>query len=153
MVAAGVLVGQLLVDTRASHGITVLAVVLLVAAAPLIGLPFWHLSRYGEPASGHPYYATTCLVDRGVYRLVRHPQYVGYILLVGGFALLHPHPVILGLAAGSALLFVVQAIREERFCRAKWPASYEAYVRRVPRFNVLSGAIRFMRENVIRGRN
>jgi protein-S-isoprenylcysteine O-methyltransferase Ste14 len=143
--AAGVIVGQLLVDTHTPRGVAGIALVLLVAGVPLIRLPFRDLPRHGEPLPGAPYYVTTRLVDRGVYRLVRHPQYLGYILLVVGFGLLHPHLAILGLAGGAAVLFCVQAVQEERACRAQWPAAYEAYAKRVPRFNLLVGVIRTCR--------
>jgi protein-S-isoprenylcysteine O-methyltransferase Ste14 len=56
----------------------------------------------------------------------------------------------LSLATASALLFGVQAIAEERVCRSRWPADYDAYVRRVPRFNVLAGVIRFLWERLTR---
>ncbi len=150
--AGGVLVGQVVVETHAPAPVAALALVLLATAVPLIAVPFWHLPRYGDRAPGHPYYATTRLVDRGIYRLVRHPQYVGYALLVVGFGALRPHPVVIGLAGGAAVLFCLQAIAEERALQMKWPAAYEAYMRRVPRFNVLGGAVRMLRERRSRAR-
>jgi protein-S-isoprenylcysteine O-methyltransferase Ste14 len=148
VLALGVIVGQALLDTPSPIGVRGVALALLLLSVPLIGLPFRDLRRYGNPRSGGAYYATTHLVDRGVYRLVRHPQYLGYILLVLGFGLLRPHLVILGLAVGATVSFCVQALWEERACRYRWTSSYEAYMRRVPRFNLPLGAVRAMRERL-----
>jgi protein-S-isoprenylcysteine O-methyltransferase Ste14 len=152
VLAVGVIGGQAFVDVAAPQWLTVVAVALLLLAIVFIGLPFRDLPRYGLPRPGEPSFATTRLVDKGVYRLVRHPQYLGYTLLVLGFGALNPHPAILGLAGGAAAFFYLQAVQEERACRAEWPSPYEAYMGRVPRFNFLLGVIRVVRERLTRAR-
>ena len=43
-------------------------------------LPVYTLKRWGKP-KGRGYIRTTVLVDRGVYAVVRHPQYLAGILM------------------------------------------------------------------------
>ncbi len=70
------------------------------------------------------------LVERGPYRLVRHPIYSGLILGAAGWALLHASPITL-LGAGLLLVFFdVKSRREERWLARAFPA-YSAYQRRV----------------------
>jgi protein-S-isoprenylcysteine O-methyltransferase Ste14 len=71
------------------------------------------------------------IVQTGVYRWVRHPIYLGNLLLAGGA------PLWLGSSAGAligiAVLLVMTVGRiaiEERDLRARLPA-YEAYARKV----------------------
>mgnify|MGYP001282357484 CR=1 FL=1 len=69
-------------------------------------------------------------VERGPYRLVRHPIYSGLILGAAGWALLHASPITL-LGAGLLLVFFdAKSRREERWLVRTFPA-YSAYQRRV----------------------
>ena len=100
------------------------------------------LKKYGQVSEGDTYMHTTTVVDQGLYAVVRHPQYLGYILLSGGFALVTQHwlTALLGIAALAG--FYVQAMAEERYCIARLGLSYEHYMRRVPRFNAILGIAR-----------
>ncbi len=73
------------------------------------------------------------LVERGAYRLVRHPIYGGLILAACGWALWRQGWLTLGYAALLFLLFDRKASREEAWLRARFP-QYEAYRRRVRKF-------------------
>jgi protein-S-isoprenylcysteine O-methyltransferase Ste14 len=82
------------------------------------------------------------VADRGLYAVVRHPQYLGYICLVLGFGAIDPHPLILALAGGAAVFFYIQAVLEERHCLEQMGADYADYMKRVPRFNLVLGLFR-----------
>lgn len=114
----------------------------LVLAVMFALPPFFHLRRFGEPIDGDAYFATTRVVDRGAYAVVRHPQYVGYSLLVFGFACLNPHRISFVLAVGASAFFYMQAIAEERYCAVHLGPDYDDYIKRVPRFNFLLGLCR-----------
>ncbi|NIM49134.1 MAG: hypothetical protein GTO22_07715 [Gemmatimonadales bacterium] len=148
----GVLAAQAFLDVSGARWLTAVAVALLLLAPAFIFLPFLHLSRYGKPRDGGPYFATTKLVDRGIYRVVRHPQYVGYALLAVGFGARNPHPLVLGLASGAAAFFYLQCVLEERFCRGTFGSAYDQYMSRVPRFNFLLGLFRIAQDH-LRGVN
>jgi protein-S-isoprenylcysteine O-methyltransferase Ste14 len=71
------------------------------------------------------------LVDTGVYRLVRHPIYLGYALLIGGEALWLGSIAAALIGAGVYLAATAWRITiEERDLRARLPG-YDAYARRV----------------------
>jgi len=70
----------------------------------------------------------------GVYRFVRHPQYLGLMLVV--VALLVQWPTILTLAMAPVLLvmYVRQARHEDKELGARFGAAFAAYAARVPAF-------------------
>ena len=74
------------------------------------------------------------LATEGAYARVRHPQYLGFILIMVGFLL--QWPTFATLAMFPVLLFVYRrlAMREEREVRAEFGALYDDYAKRTPRF-------------------
>lgn len=117
---------------------------MLLLAGVFIFWPFYLLARYGG-LEGESYMQAAVVVDRGLYAVVRHPQYLGYILLACGFALLSQHGVSVLLDIIAAVLFYIQAVREERACLAEFGEPYARYCCRVPRFNVILGLFRLLR--------
>jgi len=142
-------VAVLVVTVAVGHGerapLRWAGVVVLMLAVPLIVTPFLLLPRHGGVAPGAPYYDTTKVVAIGPYAFVRHPQYLGYILLVLGFALLSQHLLTALLSAIAIGTLWVHTIWEERQCERRLGDEYRAYARRVPRFNLLLGLVRWMR--------
>jgi len=120
-------------------------VFVLALAAILIFLPFVQLKKYGESGNSNNYMETRVVADRGLYAIVRHPQYLGYILLFSGFALLSQHWVTYLIAAGGVVVLYTQAVAEERFCLEQFGNAYERYLARVPRFNLVLGLWRFLK--------
>ena len=113
---------------------------LLALGAPLMLLPFLLLRRHGATPAGAPYHATTRLVDTGLYRVIRHPQYLGYSLLTLGFAMLSGRWWLLLPAMLAGLCYYLQARAEEKHCRELFGhAAYEAYCSRTARFCPLRG--------------
>lgn len=127
-------------------------VFLLALAAVFIFTPLFLLKKYGRIEGGKTTMQTKAVVDQGLYAITRHPQYVGYIFLVCGFALLSQHCVAVLLAVMGATLFYVQAVREERYCLAQLGEPYEQYLRRVPRFNLVLGIVRLLQRSNVVGR-
>jgi protein-S-isoprenylcysteine O-methyltransferase Ste14 len=117
--------------------------VLLLAGVFIFG-PFYLLTRHGRIKDGQTYMQARIVVDQGLYAITRHPQYLGYIFLACGFALLSQHWVAVLLAAVGSTCFYLQAVREEKYCRAQLGEPYEQYRRRVPRFNFILGIVRLL---------
>lgn len=116
-----------------------------LVAVILAFVPIAQLVRYGRRRPGGTYLDTTALVDRGLFQIVRHPQYLAYLLFMCAFALLAQSlPVILLAAAASVLLYAA-AVLEERECVEKWGGAYREYARQVPRMNLPLGVIRRLR--------
>ena len=74
------------------------------------------------------------LATGGVYARVRHPQYVGFILVMFGFLL--QWPTILTLAMFPVLVFMYTRLArtEERTALAEFGPAYARYMRDVPGF-------------------
>ena len=104
----------------------------LVVAGPAFS--FWSASTLGrhfdlevEVHGGHE------IVDRGPYRIVRHPVYLGIAIHFIGACLATGS---LLLTAGTVLVtfpaLYLRAATEERLLRASLGPAYDAYARRVP---------------------
>jgi protein-S-isoprenylcysteine O-methyltransferase Ste14 len=119
-------------------------VLALLLAGVFIFTPFYHVSKYGGAPDDRTYMETRVVVDRGLYAVTRHPQYLGYILLACGFALLSQHWITALLAGAGTTFFYLQAVREESYCLAQLGEPYARYLRRVPRFNIVLGVIRLL---------
>jgi protein-S-isoprenylcysteine O-methyltransferase Ste14 len=142
--SAAVLVSQFLLEGGGNPYVRAAGIACLLLSPIFIFPPFLLLVRYGRPPHGKPYYCTTVVVDRGVYSIVRHPQYVGYVLLTLGFAALSQQALTVILAVCSAGAFYVQSLREEALLRKQPGHDYSEYMRRVPRFNFIAGLFRHL---------
>lgn len=80
------------------------------------------------------YEARGRLATGGVYRLVRHPQYLGLMLLVGGFLVQWPTVPTLLLAPVLFGLYYRLALSEEAELERVLGEEWRAYAARVPRF-------------------
>ncbi|NNE47305.1 MAG: isoprenylcysteine carboxylmethyltransferase family protein [Rhodothermales bacterium] len=138
------LVASALIDAPSLPIATAAGVALLVIAIYLVVSPLFFLARHGDVRDGDPFYGTREVVTSGPYRLVRHPQYLGYCLLAVGLAMLNPAPLIVALALATSVFFYIQSVHEERFCRQHLGRAYESYAERVPRFNLAAGLIRLI---------
>ena len=74
------------------------------------------------------------LAKAGPYARVRHPQYVGFVLILFGFLL--QWPTLLTLLMFPFLLFMYGrlAVTEEQEMRERFGVEYQAYAARTPRF-------------------
>ena len=76
------------------------------------------------------------IVSTGLYSVVRHPIYLGYLITHVGFVLAHPTLWNLGVLATSDLALLTRAVCEER--TLEHAAEYRAYQQRV-RWRVVPG--------------
>ena len=76
--------------------------------------------------------AQHALVERGPYRLVRHPIYLAGLLLALGTFLAHPSTATACLGAGFSTGVLLKAWLEERALRGVLGRDYERYAARVP---------------------
>ena len=109
------------------------ALVGLVLAAGGVALHGWARRTLGPMWSGVVQVrAQHVLVERGPYRLVRHPIYLAGLLLAAGSFLAHPSPASACLGGGFAVGVVLQAWLEERALRGVLGDEYARYAARVP---------------------
>jgi protein-S-isoprenylcysteine O-methyltransferase Ste14 len=112
----------------------VLGVVLLIAGGALVleTTARFALQGRGTPA---PWAPPERFVERGSYRFVRSPMYLGVILLVVGQALLLGREILFVWAVAAWLMFTgFLAFYEEPQLRGRFGASYDDYRRRVRRW-------------------
>jgi protein-S-isoprenylcysteine O-methyltransferase Ste14 len=77
---------------------------------------------------------TRTLATSGPYSHVRHPQYVGFILVMFGFLLQWPTILTLAMFPVLVFMYVRLARTEERDALAEFGDKYERYMREVPGF-------------------
>lgn len=75
----------------------------------------------------------TQLVQRGIYRTIRHPIYTAVLAVTGGAALYHGGIVPLALWGALIVFFYVKSDYEEGLLRRAFP-EYSAYRKRTGRF-------------------
>ncbi len=150
--AAATVVALVIVDRiiqrGPSAGLYLAGTATLLLSIAFLVPPFYLLKTHGAVEQGRSYFETNALVDRGVYKIVRHPQYLGYILLVLGFTLRCQRISTTLLGVIGVLMFYRQAVEEERFCVRQLGAEYEAYRDQVPRFNFVLGVVRYLRREI-----
>lgn len=74
------------------------------------------------------------LATSGPYSYVRHPQYVGFVLVLLGFLVQWPTLLTLIMFPVLVAMYVRLSLAEEREARASFGAAYDAYAAQVPRF-------------------
>ena len=74
------------------------------------------------------------LATTGPYGRVRHPQYLGFLLIMAGFLLQWPTLLTLLMFPILVLAYTRLAISEERELRAQFGTQYEQYAAKTPRF-------------------
>lgn len=74
------------------------------------------------------------LAVTGPYAHVRHPQYVGFVLIMFGFLVQWPTLLTLVMFPILVWMYVHLARQEEREVRIRFAGAYDEYARRVPAF-------------------
>ena len=105
-------------------------------------LPVFEFRKKGGVQKGQSYIHTTKIVDTGIYSVVRHPQYVTFILWALSGMLLFQHWLIILIGVPVIPLTYIDLIKADKACTERFGEDYEAYMKKVPRANFLLGIIR-----------
>lgn len=97
-----------------------------------IGAGFWLLAASWKVL--YEAQRTRRLAISGPYARVRHPQYIGFVLIMFGFLLQWPTLVTLAMFPILVYMYVRLARREERDALAEFGEQYRSYMRCVPAF-------------------
>lgn len=74
------------------------------------------------------------LASTGAYARIRHPQYVGFVLIMTGFLLQWPTLVTLAMYPILLVMYALLGRREEREMLAQFGDAYSQYARQVPAY-------------------
>jgi len=105
-------------------------------------LPIFEFRMRGEVQKGKSYIHTTKLVDTGLYSIVRHPQYLTWMLWAIAGMLLFQHWIVILLGIPIIPFTYIDMDREDERMIEKFGDVYRNYMQRVPRANFLLGIIR-----------
>lgn len=114
--------------------------VLYIPGAIFVISSFMSLKHKGKPKSGWEH--TTVLIEGGIFRIVRHPLYLGSAFFTIGIILILQsiQATLLGLVA--IFCFWMTSKKEEEFNMKKFGDAYIKYMKRVPIWNFLKGLYR-----------
>ncbi len=132
-------------DQDGNQVLTVLAWITWVVMCIFGLLPMVTLRRLGGVPKGQSYTHTTRVVDRGLYAIVRHPQYLSFMLLSLFFMLLAQHclSTMMGILAILLVYFGILP-KADQLNVEKFGREYECYGQRVPRVNFVAGIVRLL---------
>ena len=108
-------------------------------------LPVFEFRKKGRVKKGKSYIHTTKLVDTGIYSIVRHPQYLTFIMFGISGMLLFQHWIIILLGIPIIPLTYIDFINADKDAIKKFGDDYKKYMKNVPRGNFLLGIIRVLR--------
>lgn len=98
---------------------------------------------------GQTYMETDILVKSGIFKVIRHPQYLGFIFFNTGFIGItqRPLPIILALIS---ILFIVYGIRyEDKELEKRFGEKYLEYKKKTPAFNLFLGITRLWKKETL----
>jgi len=110
----------------------------------LLALLLWILAvvemkRNGGIHKGGSYINTTRVVDTGIFSLLRHPQYLGYMLLNIGIILIVQNWMVAIAGILSAIFLYLGMKEEEHLLIEIFGDKYREYMTKVARLNVFKG--------------
>ena len=82
------------------------------------------------------------LVESGMYAFVRHPEFLGHILIISALVIISLHWISFIVGAILIVLLCLAMIEEEKRNIEKFGDAYRDYMKRVPRINLIAGIIK-----------
>ena len=105
-----------------------------------IGALFFVLSVFTLRRKG-----TSHIVDSGIYGVVRHPMYLGGMVMFLSHSFFNQHWIV-AINTVVAIVCIYESIRmEDQSNVEKFGDDYKRYMEKVPRMNVVLGLIRLLR--------
>jgi len=129
----------LFLRTSPSQPLFIIGNVLIAIGLLLIILAMSALRTRGETQDKEDFTATTKIVKSRIYSIVRHPLYLGWLLMYPAAMLVSQHWLVLMLGVVGILSMYVIVLESEDRLIDKFGSEYQAYMQEVPRLNIILG--------------
>jgi protein-S-isoprenylcysteine O-methyltransferase Ste14 len=143
-----IILAFILYNKDGNVGIINLGWVILWISAIFGWLPIFTFKKWGGVSKGKGYIHTTVLVNRGVYAIVRHPQYLAGMLMGLALPLISQHWAVALPGIVAVIAYYINTFDEEVSAIAKFGEAYKEYMQRVPRVNFLLGILRLIEQKL-----
>ena len=133
------------------YGMLIISTIFLYNSADLAGLVYagWITLAFGiifllwsskSRKKGHE--EGIGLVESGMYAFVRHPEFLGHILIISALVIISQHWINFIVGAILIVLLCLAMIEEEKRNMEKFGNAYRDYMKKVPRINLIAGIIK-----------
>ncbi len=108
--------------------------------------PGIYFPKKGRPQEGKTTMDTTVLVDIGTFSIVRHPMFLGGVMLMSASIMVSQHwlSAIVGIPI-AVWLYIEYLPKEEKGLIIRFGDDYRHYMEKVPMLNPLLGVIRLLK--------
>jgi protein-S-isoprenylcysteine O-methyltransferase Ste14 len=119
--------------------------IILAVGLVLIFLPKFVFRSKGKVKKEKDWTETSVLVDTGIYSVIRHPLYLGWLLMYLAIIFWSQHwlTAIIGIP-GMVCVYLISRQEDQRLIE-KFGDDYKRYMQKVPRMNFMAGVIRLVR--------
>jgi CubicO group peptidase (beta-lactamase class C family)/protein-S-isoprenylcysteine O-methyltransferase Ste14 len=112
----------------------IIGVVLGIMSQFFVILPIYSLKKYGQIPKGKNYVNTTIVVTNGIYKIMRHPQYTGLIILAVSTIIIFQTMISVLLGICSIVFMILLIYTEEKELLKRFGNDYEDYMKNTPIF-------------------
>lgn len=113
------------------------SIIFFIAGIFLIVSSFISLKRIGKPTSGLE--DTTIMIRRGIFRILRHPLYLGLSLITIGFLFAYQAIALIIIGVIAIILFYIASRIEDTYNVKKFGSEYAEYIKNIPLWNFFLG--------------
>ena len=121
-----------------------------MVAVGLIWASILSLRSKGVAQQGEDEACTSITFDDGIYAVIRHPRYLGWLLVYVAVMMLTQHWLAVMLAIPGTVCVYLISRREDRRLVEKLGPAYEQYMQCVPALNLVAGLTRLLRRRTKR---
>ena len=112
----------------------IIGFVLAIMSQFLVFLSIYALKKYGHISKGKSYMNTTKIVNEGIYKIMRHPQYIGLIILAFSTIFIFQTMISVFLGSISVLFLILSIYAEEKELLKRFGNDYADYKNKTPLF-------------------
>jgi protein-S-isoprenylcysteine O-methyltransferase Ste14 len=119
--------------------------ILLLLGLVIMSIPRFELSKRGNIPRGKSWVNTTVVIDTGIYGIVRHPMYAGWIISILAMMVISQYWITILLGIIPLVVVIYYAYAEDRLNILKFGQIYTEYRESVPMMNFFLGLVRYRR--------